>query len=70
LFEKVKNEENKNSNFEEMLRRFENILSNEDKNLKNKITNHFEKTLKSNATTKRQIEHAKSVKKVSHNDFY
>lgn len=63
LFEKAKNEENKNSDFEEMLRRFENILNNENENLKNKITNHLKKTLKSNAATKRQIEHAKSIKK-------
>jgi hypothetical protein len=70
LFEKIKNEKNKNSNFEKMLRRFENILNNENENSKNKITNHFEKKLKSNVTIKRQIKHAKIIKKkISHNDL-
>ncbi len=53
-----------------MLQRLENILKDENENSKNKITNHLEQTLKSNAITKRQIEHAKSIKKeVLHNDF-
>ncbi len=70
MFEKARDEKNKSSDFEEMLRRLEDILSSENENSENKITNHFEKTLKSNATTKRQVEHAKSIKKeVSHNDL-
>ncbi len=53
LFEKVKNEKNKNSDFEKILQRFEKILNNENENSENKIINHFKQTLKSNATTKR-----------------